>query len=552
MNPDLDGLFQFSTDDFFFSQLHENSLYGKNDDQLSINSICPSISTDNFQGFFSSDNPTTDISATHLYSDNANIDNFIVNMQIKLKPLYFEYDFSNIINILEAQFHGFFWENNYSLLYTIQKLKFFRLLQTGTEIEINQFYFDTLLRLLKEVKPTEWRNKHKFFIKLIKKKGIFKKRDILEKYYEQFQFELDKAIRNYLSEGEHSSDDMYITTSKKHPPMTKKETLFNVISFNNDINNIIPSNNKNDLEIEDLSTKVEYSDFEDEYDIKFCEDNNGDNNNTPQNQISRDTSDIVPINSLNIPISGASSINRDNNIRVINTSYVDKDTEKTTCTGNSKKVSNIKTEQTLFNQLPFLSSFKPKYAKRETIDKKIIRHFRQFVINQNKQKKFIITNTMKDYSFYILLINGGLLPPIDFFDNSSNEKIAFKSFNSNYLLWFFSKQGIKDLYLKFTSTVGLALLEEVSTYYGLNQKEKTQLENYINNLPFIFDISLVNKITDNEGYNCGHLYRKNREKEKVTNSRKAFISKFCRMRKERSRDIDDNNIANNTSCDSEE
>ena len=175
-----------------------------------------------------------------------------------------------------------------------------------------------------------------------------------------------------------------------------------------------------------------------------------------------------------------------------------------------------------------------------------------FVINQNKQKKFIITNTMKDYSFYILLINGGLLPPIDFYDNSSNEKIAFKSFNSNYLLWFFSKKGIKDLYLKFTSTVGLALLEEVSTYYGLNDKEKTQLENYINNLPFIFDISLVNKITDNEGYNCGHLYRKNRDKEKVAHSRKDFISKFCRMRKERSRDIDDNNIANNISCDSEE
>ncbi len=551
MNPDLDGLFQFPSDDFFFSQLHENSIYGKNDDLLSINSICPSLSTEHFQGFFSSDNPT-DISLTHLYSDNANIDNFIVNMQIKLKPLYFDYDFSGIINILDSQFPCFFGESNYSLLYTIQKLRFFRLLQTGSEIEINLFYFDTLLRLLKEVKPTEWKNKHKFFIKLIKKKNIFKKRNILEKYYEQFQFELDKAIRNYLSEGEHSSHDMYITTSKKQLPTAKKENLFNVISINNDINNIIP-NNKNDLEIEDLSTKVEFSDFEDEIDIKFCDDNNGDNNISQPNQISREISNIVPINSLNIPSSTESSINRDNNIRVINTSsYIDKDTEKTTCTGNSKKVLNTKTEQTLFNQLPFLSSFKPKYAKRETIDKKIIRHFRQFVINQNKQKKFIITNTMKDYSFYILLINGGLLPPIDFYDNSSNEKIAFKSFNSNYLLWFFSKKGIKDLYLKFTSTVGLALLEEVSTYYGLNDKEKTQLENYINNLPFIFDISLVNKITDNEGYNCGHLYRKNRDKEKVAHSRKDFISKFCRMRKERSRDIDDNNIANNISCDSEE
>ena len=154
---------------------------------------------------------------------------------------------------------------------------------------------------------------------------------------------------------------------------------------------------------------------------------------------------------------------------------------------------------------------------------------------------------MKDYSFYILLINGNLLPPLDFFDNTSNEKIVFKSFNSNYLLWFFSKQGIKDLYVKFTSTVGLALLEEISNYYELSEKEKKQLENYFNNLPFIFDISLINKITENEGYHCGHLYRKNRNA-----SKKNVLIHLNRNRKERSRETDKNENAFNTSCNSEE
>lgn len=553
MNTDLDLLFQLSSDDCFFSQIHENSMSPKQDDQSSVFSVCPSVSTDNFNNFFGIYPPASEVDPTnHLYLENGNVDNFILNMQIKLKSVYFEYDFSRILNILDSQFPCFFGEINYPFLYTIQKLRFFRLLQIGKEIEINSFYFDTLLRLLKEVKPTEWKNKNKFFIKLIKKKDIFKKRNILEKYYEQFQFELDKAIRNYLSVKEGSptqlSNDTAISSGKNLPETHKKENVFNVINTNYDINNYV-ANNDHDVELEDMSTKVEFSDFEDEFNYKFCDDNEQNNNNNQGiDQRNNVVDHIFPLNTLDI--ANISGITSDNNIRVINPSIIsEKDKEKTACSVKTKKKSsvNTKSEQTLFNQLPFLSSFKPKYAKRETIDKKIIRHFRQFIINQNKLKKFTIDNSMKDYSFYILLINGNLLPPLDFFDNTSNEKIVFKSFNSNYLLWFFSKQGIKDLYVKFTSTVGLALIEEISNYYELCEKEKKQLENYVNNLPFIFDISLINKITENEGYHCGHLYRKNRNA-----SKKNVVIHLNRNRKERSRETDKNENAFNTSCNSEE
>lgn len=544
MNTDLDLLFQLSTDDCFFSQMNENTISSKQDDQSSVFSMCPSVSTDIFNNFFEVYHPTSGVDPTnHLYLENGDVDNFILNMQIKLKSVYFKYDFSQILNILDSQFPCFFGEINYPFLYIIQKLRFFRLLQIGNEIDINSFYFDTLLRLLKEVKPTEWKNKNKFFIKLIKKKDIFKNKNILEKYYEQFQFELDKAIRNYLSVKEtppsQLSNDTAILNAKNLPETHKKESMFNVINTNYDINNFAV-NNDQDVGLEDMSTKEEFSDFEDEFNNKFCDDNEQNNNNN------QGIDHIFPHSTLDTAnISGATS---DNNIRVINPSIIsEKDNEKTTCTIKTKKKSSInaKNEKTLFNQLPFLSSFKPKYAKRETIDKKIIRHFRQFIINQNKLKKFTIDNSMKDYSFYILLINGNLLPPLDFFDNTSNEKIVFKSFNSNYLLWFFSKQGIKDLYVKFTSTVGLALIEEISNYYELCEKDKKQLENYVNNLPFIFDISLVNKITENEGYNCGHLYRKNRNGSK----KGVFIN---RNRKERSREIEKNENAVNTSCNSEE
>jgi hypothetical protein len=49
---------------------------------------------------------------------------------------------------------------------------------------------------------------------------------------------------------------------------------------------------------------------------------------------------------------------------------------------------------------------------------------------------------------------------------------------------------------------------EFAHYYELNDHDTNQLKNYINNLPFIFDNSLVTNIAGGQGYKCGHLYRK--------------------------------------------
>ena len=91
-----------------------------------------------------------------------------------------------------------------------------------------------------------------------------------------------------------------------------------------------------------------------------------------------------------------------------------------------------------------------------------------------------------------MLINGNILPPIDCIDVFKNEHIHFKSFNTNFLLWFFSKEGIKDLYNKFINIEGKNFIDSVSKHYKISESEKIELINYINNLPFIFDISLVN------------------------------------------------------------
>ncbi len=183
---------------------------------------------------------------------------------------------------------------------------------------------------------------------------------------------------------------------------------------------------------------------------------------------------------------------------------------------NQKEKDN--SELTLYKQLPFLSSFKPHYAKRETIDKKIIRTFRQYLIEENKKKLLDLNINSIDYSFYISLIRGSILPPSTYYDNNTNENLCFKSFNSHFLLWFFSKEGIRDLYTKFLNSQGSNFLKIATDYYKLNQKESEQLNSYMNNLPFIFDLSLVKNITKGNSYM--HMYRKEKGNK---NKKKKFI-----------------------------
>ena len=210
---------------------------------------------------------------------------------------------------------------------------------------------------------------------------------------------------------------------------------------------------------------------------------------------------------------------------------------------NNNEIDN--SELTLYKQLPFLSSFKPHYAKRETIDKKIIRTFRQYLIEENKKKLLNLDSNSKDYHFYTSLIRGTILPPSNFYDNNTKENITFKSFNCRFLLFFFSREGIKDLYNKFLNLKGNNFINQVSIYYKLNQKENEQLSSYIYNLPFIFDLSLVNNLT--KGNNFYHIYRK--QKNDKGNDKKVLfkIIKDTKKKKERSRSKNNNEELNKSS-----
>ena len=611
---------------------------------------------------YTADNKKDTIMEVH---DIIDVDDFIVEFQKHLDYYYFGKDFDTIIEKIEKRFPFFFNDKTNGLLYIIQKLKFFELLIQDKLEEAKQFYKEKLIFLVKEIKKENWEKKNKFFIKLLKKpKLITKQGKLLNKYYDQYSYELEKAIRNFFHENNEEDDN-----SKKDLPNingnsnsslnhlfssssiemdfsvknkgSNSETGFNFkIKQSSEITKDtikVNEEEKEDLDYENYSTKEEFSDFEDEIQQK-CVDNqeqkeqneekeeniinlnnskhfenneNYLNNSFEQDfklspiyddspdmsfpfmpfpdkslknsfsHIEEEEENIIIGNNKNEFIIDTSSKNLHNNLEEdkfnnnfnnfnankektenqskiqfeeINTNInvPKKQIEKKETKKYNKKKKNNK-EETIFNQLPYLNSFKPKYIKRETIDKKIIRSFKNYTIKEYKANRLVIDEKTMDQNFFINFVNGNMIPPLDFHDVNTDEYVKFNSFNCSYLLWFFSKKGVKEVYNQFINEKGKEFIDNLSQYYEISNEEKNQLNSYIMNFPNIFDISLVNSIT--QGATVKHLYRtvdKNKKFKERERRRKGDLDlrrqksnesnlERCRSREFENSDNDDAN-----------
>ena len=610
-------------------------LYKQSDSSSSINYLEHKDSpffeglnlNDNFeehfnQIFHSQDNKEDSITEMYNnYNNINNVDEFIIHFQSGLNEFYFNKDFDAIINKIEKQFPFFFEnENSTGLLYLIEKLRFFNLLRDKKIDAAKKFFEDRLIILLKEVKGQNWETKSKFFIKLLKKPNLVGKQgEIQKKYFDKFSFELERAIRSFLHEenddNENKNDilensnnnNLFISSSsldleniqkinnkkntkygnkyKQKFSLKEKETNDGEIEINPNQNN-----DDDELDLDNISTKEEFSDFEDELQPKISAENeekkeNKEQNQKNENQINLNTfvnednenlEDMLldPVNNnspffSNLSMSSFSKSHKasyeiehfqkeeneneciidtssknnnelmENKINFneykVNNNY-DNITANETKEKKDKKKHNKKgkdkNQEILFNQLPFLNSFKPKYIKRETIDKKIIRNFKNFIVKEYKQKKFEINASTMDQNFFINFINGNLLPPLDFIDGNTGENIIFNSFNCSYLLWLFSKKGIKEAYIHFINEKGKEFINSISEHYEISPEEKNQLNSYIINYPFIFDISLVNNIT--QGTEITHLYRTVDKNKKLQNNRRKKKDNDLDLRKEKS------------------
>ena len=544
-----------------------------------------------------------------------NVDEFIIYFQENfLNECYFKKDFDGIIYQIEKKFPYFFNDKNSGLLYLIEKLRFFNLLIEKKIEEARKFYQEKLIILIKEVKKQNWEVKSKFFIKLIKHPRLVEKQgDLQKKYYDQFTYEVEKAIRNFLPEENeieenqksefmnsnsnnyninlYSSSSFDFENYKMEKNFKSKDSLnFKEIKDEEDEKKNANDEKDDELDLDNFSTKEEFSDFEDELQPKIVNDTENQKNKEAkdynENKINLNSfanmdndeeffsGDPVNNNSPFFSNSSMSSSSLKNLLKfpketnfahneeelIINTTLNKNGKcnkkgknieEKTTITSKKSNKDHInnkpnkkgknKNEETIFNQLPFLNSFKPKYIKRETIDKKIIRTFKNFVVKEYKEKRLEINDKTMDQNFFISFVSGNVLPPIEYLDGVTGEYIKFSSFNCSYLLWFFSKKGVKDIYTNFIDKKGKEFVDSIGEHYEISPEEKAQLNYYIMNFPFIFDISLVNNIT--QGAEVTHLYRTVEKNKKLQKNR--------RKRRENDLDLQRNKSGNSTDLENE-
>lgn len=149
----------------------------------------------------------------------------------------------------------------------------------------------------------------------------------------------------------------------------------------------------------------------------------------------------------------------------------------------------------------FLRNFSPKFMKRESIDKIIIRRLRKFAIYfleekgikyvTKKDKKIIVDKYSN--SSLIFIINfaySNYIPPFTY------RQIMFKSYNTNYLVWLFSDNSMCSLYEMFSMDIGDELYNKTVREYDLLEKEASicqKLKHYIKNYNKIYNINNANE-----------------------------------------------------------
>ncbi|MCQ2821242.1 MAG: hypothetical protein MJ252_28620, partial [archaeon] len=159
--------------------------------------------------------------------------------------------------------------------------------------------------------------------------------------------------------------------------------------------------------------------------------------------------------------------------------------EKTEDEKSKEKETSFKTKNYLHKIFPLLEEFKPSYTKRENIDKKAIRRFRKYLLSK---KKFFNHDEIKDNHFWPCFLAGNLFPPVNYYDYNLKEYSNFKSFNASYLIWLFSKEKVKEYFEVFIKEDGMEFAKSLIIKYKIQtEKEKTELLNYLQKLPKIFE-----------------------------------------------------------------
>jgi hypothetical protein len=144
------------------------------------------------------------------------------------------------------------------------------------------------------------------------------------------------------------------------------------------------------------------------------------------------------------------------------------------------------------SRIPFLKDFNIKFTKRENIDKKLVRKFRKYL------KTFfnINLNNGEDSDFWTCFINEELYPPVKFRCAEDNRVYEFKSFNTNYMAWVFTRKRASFYYSQFVKekaeeVFGSIVKKNQRAIGAFSDEERNHIYNllryYINNVSNVFN-----------------------------------------------------------------
>lgn len=130
-------------------------------------------------------------------------------------------------------------------------------------------------------------------------------------------------------------------------------------------------------------------------------------------------------------------------------------------------------------KLSVLKKFNFKQVKRENIDKKVIRKFKKFL-----EEKFQDLSQLSDQSltFSLSLIKNKVFPPL-----ITDTGLSFKSFNTSYMIWFFSHKDAFIFYNEFIDINIIKCVELIVTTFNVTDKSEIVLiRNYLLSLGKIY------------------------------------------------------------------
>jgi hypothetical protein len=142
-----------------------------------------------------------------------------------------------------------------------------------------------------------------------------------------------------------------------------------------------------------------------------------------------------------------------------------------------------------------LKEYKFMQLKRENVDKKILRKFKKYLKAKSKDKKDNeIKNYIKNNEFWSEYIKQNLMPPF----NYEKEKVTFKSFNTQYLCWFFEHKYSLELFNFFIKENYDNLIHEIKEANNLKENcdDFSLIKNYVNTMPLIYGKENQNRSTD--------------------------------------------------------